>query len=145
MKEKEIKNRRPKAIIDQVGDKPTFDKEGYPTDATLKAIKEWGFEDRGNLMKFMAECWCYEEQAKETYPGLWVFATCGWSGNESLIYALMENMIWHVIDKLQLSGGFYTFAVTEPAKNRLSKKKGQIAKWAWNEPKKSKAVRMKCS
>ena len=66
--------------------KPTFDRAGYPAEETLEIIKQWDMNPSTmkDLMAFIASAWHWDDMARETSPGLWVFATGGWSGNESL-------------------------------------------------------------
>jgi hypothetical protein len=75
---------------------PEFDKDGYPTNATLRAIKAWDCskaEGRTALMKFVQKAW--------RWPNLWRpgrrwirISTGGWSGNEALIDAMSENRLF---------------------------------------------------
>ena len=89
---------------------PTFDADGYPTEDTLREIREWSPE-RGysELLAFMRaacrypDCW---RQRGRTHR----VATGGWSGNEELIRALRENHIaWAVLWWESKRGGGYTF------------------------------------
>jgi len=96
-----------------------LDKDGYPTTETLKKIKNWDYKDREGVLRFLSECWYYEDSAEETRDGLWVFATGGWSGNEELICALQDNQVLWVyltsIYYIHFTGGFYVFAIKDKA------------------------------
>lgn len=116
---------------------PEFDKDGYPTEATLDAIKNWDYKDRRGVLEFIAQAWCYQDSAIETRDGLFVFATGGWSGNEELIYALRDNrVLWVYLTSMyyiHLTGGFYVFAITDLAQDELKKMQHKIVKWAWGK------------
>ncbi len=90
---------------------PTFDRDGYPTDETLQAIRGWK-EDWHALFAFIGEAWTYPNywhQDGDTYR----ISTGGWSGNESLIEALGQNQIaWLICWQSSARGGHYVFKVT---------------------------------
>ena len=116
---------------------PTFDRDGYPTDETLDAITNWpsNTKDEVNqVIPFIASAWHYPEMAKETRPGLWVFATGGWSGNEDLIHSLRQHryagltLAWN---SLHLPGGLHVYALTKDAEKELDGLFETITTWAW--------------
>ena len=96
---------------------PEFDKYGYPTGDTLVAIHKWDFkgESHRELMEFVEEAWrdygpFDSEQSEDTI--LYSIATGGWSGNESLVGALMDNTIFWALCWMSSSrGGQYEFEV----------------------------------
>lgn len=102
---------------------PTFDKDGYPSEATLDEIKEWDCKDFDSLIRFVKKAWSYPDRALYIgkfksfnnlidYDHVWYFSTGGWSGNESLIGALQENMLfWTVCWAASIRGGHYYFEV----------------------------------
>lgn len=112
---------------------PTFDRDGYPTEETLEAIKQWPWEERTAVFPFIASAWHWDDWAKETRPGLWVFATGGWSGNESLIDALHDNP-FHYRFGLLLLGSLSVWAVTDAAKQDVEAMESRIVDWAWGKP-----------
>lgn len=69
---------------------PSFDADGYPTDATLRTIRRWPWQDLRGLFAYVAAAWRYPDYVRHR-GRRWRFATGGWSGNESLMAALMEN------------------------------------------------------
>jgi hypothetical protein len=83
---------------------PEFDKEGYPTDLTLEIIKDWsrgsGYVD---LMTYVHKAWKWDDyiscKSIENQLGHdvleYTLITGGWSGNESIIYALKCNLIFY--------------------------------------------------
>ena len=91
--------------------RPEFDRYGYPTDRTLRAIAQWPSEDFKGLMDFVESAW--------KYPDYWVqhgqeicASTGGWSGNESLIEALSENRVFWLMCWMQSRrGGHYIFVL----------------------------------
>lgn len=114
-----------------------LDKDGYPTEETLAEITNWDYKDRRGVLEFIAEAWYYSDSAIETREGLFVFATCGWSGNEELIQALKDNsVLWLYLTSIHyihLTGGFYVFAITDKAEKELDKMKSKIVSWAWDD------------
>jgi hypothetical protein len=99
-----------------------LDEDGYPTVEALDEIKNWHY-DKGwiSLMEFVKSIWWqsewgwFEEDAKDLY-GIttltYNISTGGWSGNESLIYALEENTVFWMMNWFQSRrGGHYIFKV----------------------------------
>ena len=97
--------------------RPEFTADGYPTEQTLQAIREWPIFETGlrPLLEFMQKAWKYQDYARER-DGLWTFSTGGWSGNEELIAAL-DTLPWRGLawDVAQFNGGHYAIAVTKEA------------------------------
>jgi len=94
---------------------PTYDKDGYPTEATLKTIEKWGptftKETGRNLLDFCFEAWSSYGWS-EQFGDEWSFATGGWSGNEEIIGAMMENRVfWSLCWELSMRGGQYKFSL----------------------------------
>jgi hypothetical protein len=94
-------------------DNPEFCRDGYPTEATLEAIKQWPHTDFDGLVSFCARAWHYcdywarDGQHIEAHTG-------GWSGNESTINALGENlMFWLMCWQESKRGGHYVFELPE--------------------------------
>ncbi len=98
-----------------------MDSNGYPDDTEIETIRTWA-TDYNALMEYVRELWKY---AKE---GFWtktiddegdityVIATGGWSGNESIIEALEENMMfWLMTWQMSRRGGQFTFVVNKGA------------------------------
>ena len=116
--------------------KPTFDLDGYPTEETLEIIKQWDMNPSTmkDLMAFIASAWHWNDMARETSPGLWVFATGGWSGNESLLTALQQSKAWQILsgDSLYLPGGMLIVAITAKAREKLEQLCLKIVDWAWS-------------
>lgn len=99
---------------------PTFDSDGYPTEESLKTIRDWpinGNQSIADLLEFVAKAWRYNFVIKEEEDGAksWIqIATCGWSGNEDIVAELQENKIFWMSCWLESSrGGGYKF-LTKP-------------------------------
>ena len=105
---------------------PTFDADGYPTEETLAAIREWPIttpSDSEGLLLFVQKAWNYSEyfirvpRRVRRFGVLrrrWILHTVGWSGNESLIEALEQHLFfwllcWHKSER----GGHYEFETYE--------------------------------
>ena len=102
-----------------------MDNEGYPTKQELKAIKNWDKNDFLGLIEYVRQRWnwavtaCQTRWEKASKTGAdkravlhWELHTGGWSGNESLINALLENkmfcMMWYYSWE---RGGHYVFKI----------------------------------
>ena len=92
---------------------PTFNSNGYPTDETLQAIREWPANDLPALFDFIGEAWQYQDYwHHETATGEYHFSTGGWSGNEDLIGALQGNVVvWALCWYSSRRGGHNVFVL----------------------------------
>jgi hypothetical protein len=93
---------------------PEMDDDGYPTDATLDAIRDWPQTDHAGLLAFVREAWRNPEWGwREDEDGTLRLSTGGWSGNESIIDALGANtMFWMFWWQSSRRGGHYEFRST---------------------------------
>lgn len=93
------------------------DEHGYPDDEELEMIKNWNIKEvsqRKELMDFVKGLW------KNADIGYWEddgnfykISTTGWSGNEDLIGAMMDNrMFWLICWVSSRRGGHYEFELT---------------------------------
>ena len=93
---------------------PTFDKSGYPTDETLEIIEKWSIKNgefktksliglSDGLLRYMQAAWDQSMgEAKEVGKGIFVFYDGGWSGNESVMSAFMNNFIMRsVVERIK--------------------------------------------
>lgn len=80
-----------------------LDNDGYPTDKSLEQIKNFK-GGHGELLEEIA--FLFETYGKcEAEGNTWKVATGGWSGCESVIFALQENrLFWAVCWKLSMRG-----------------------------------------
>lgn len=107
---------------------PTFDGDGYPSDETLDAIRDWPHTDFPALMEFVAEAWSdygfFAQHASDDAPLLaligddkddgcwWTCATGGWSGNESILAALSMNTMFDAMCwAASVRGGYHEYHV----------------------------------
>ena len=96
---------------------PELDDNGYPDEATLKAIAAWPYQQLRELMEYVRQAWHFGEwgwsqedraDGSRTYN----ISTGGWSGNESLIDALQDNrMFWMLCWQQSRRGGHYVFEI----------------------------------
>jgi len=99
-----------------------MDEHGYPDEGELRDIENWPHTDHLGLMRFVQRLWRYPDRWHEepVYGSLregregveYRVSTGGWSGNESLIYALERNtLFWALCWQLSQRGGYYEFRV----------------------------------
>jgi hypothetical protein len=110
-----------------------LDNDGYPTEQVLEAIEKWDYRDIPGVFALIRELWWPDfepgggwgvseglspEEHVVVHGPLFPerrfirFATGGWSGNESLIYALRRNqIIWSVTWSLSSRGGLHIFTL----------------------------------
>ena len=100
---------------------PIFNKDSYPTEETLKEIREWkepftkGTAE--DLLEFCMDAWektfgdigyivCGLDSSGSDYE----FTTGGWSGNEDVINAMQENrLFWSLCWQESKRGGYHRF------------------------------------
>jgi len=97
-----------------------LDKDGYPDEASLKAIKEWDVLKQGldGLLELVAENtnWA-DRQIRITGKKVirFEYHTGGWSGNEEVIGALRENLCFFAFFwRKSTRGGHYYFIIEHP-------------------------------
>ena len=96
-----------------------FGPDGYPTDAMLEQIKEGQWRDPKALLDQIKPYWRHADygywSANVRPDGTeveYAISTCGWSGNEVIIYALKENPVfWAQCWWQSRRGGHYVFIV----------------------------------
>lgn len=91
-----------------------LDDDGYPTDETLDAIRQYPIlcaADCEDLLTLIEPIWTFKNYiSKDSDTGLWTVSTGGWSGNESIISALEENALFWTLYWIQSRrGGHYIF------------------------------------
>ena len=107
---------------------PTFTADGYPTDDTLEEIENWEIktaQDAIDVMEYVGMAWSYPKywDVKRDVPNEWgrkearyIFSTGGWSGNESLVGALENNVILNMLGAWSWQrGGHYEYRLREPS------------------------------
>lgn len=90
-----------------------MDKNGYATKQELEYIKSFDVtkNDWEELMRYIQEnCWYWGATYFNYLGNTWTAITGGWSGNEDVICALKENiMFWMLYWKESHRGGLYKF------------------------------------
>lgn len=90
-----------------------MDKNYYPDDNELATIRNWDYKAFDSLMSYVKECWKYADcgywkKGRKYYR----ISTGGWSGNESIIAALIQNrMFWSMCWVSSKRGGHYVFEI----------------------------------
>ncbi len=88
------------------------DGEGYPTEAALARIRQWPYTDIYGMLTFVRSLWEYADAGywTEERPDRVLASTAGWSGNESLIEAMKDNLgFWLLCWESSRRGGHYEF------------------------------------
>jgi hypothetical protein len=110
---------------------PEFDRDGYPTEATLQALRDWPVSEANGALDFMAAAWHWsksgvsrklsssEVKIVNAEPGdrFLRFATGGWSGNEELLAAFEGTINWTLTWCLSARGGLHIFRYLPENKN----------------------------
>jgi hypothetical protein len=83
----------------------------YPTEDQLQRVEKWDLKDPEGLIAFIHSLWWmpdwgFKIEKKDDVLSVELH-TGGWSGNESIIDALQENMIWHFSWETSKRGGHY--------------------------------------
>ena len=91
-----------------------MDEDGYPTDEELLKIREWKVDknfDIHELMDYAYSLWRYQDENYFKRIGnSYRLVTGGWSGNEDVIKALQNNlMFWLMYWESSDRGGLHTF------------------------------------
>lgn len=72
-----------------------LDADGYPTEEALQRIRTWDPADPKGLWTFIKAIWWMPDFGWHEEGDILYLATGGWSGNEDLIAALMDNhIVW---------------------------------------------------
>lgn len=104
---------------------PTFDKDGYPTEDTLRKIETWptaATADLYALVQFVRAAWKYPDYFR-LRSDHWTLSlsTGGWSGNEMLVGALQNNLVfWGLCWESSRRGGHYEFVLPPTAREKTS-------------------------
>ena len=88
------------------------DSLGYPTKKELKRIKDWPVVmDIEGFLKFIEDLWHYPDRFVLTGKRIkkLYLSTGGWSGNESIIRAMQENIFWMIAWQKSVRGGHHWF------------------------------------
>ena len=85
----------------------------YPTEDELQRLRDWPVSDPRGWLGYAQSLWW---AAGWGWPELECdpVSTGGWSGNESIIEAMRENVLWAVCWENTRAGGHYTFKLPGP-------------------------------
>ena len=85
----------------------------YPDDEEIHRIKDWPLEDVMGLIYYTMDLWHWRDMARLSHgdPAILELHTCGWSGNEEIIDALMGTMFWMMCWESSRRGGHYYFEI----------------------------------
>ena len=89
------------------------DRDGYPTEEELEKIKKWDFKDPIGLLNYVERLWSYPDRFVLTGKRVLrlYLSTGGWSGNESVVGALRQNLFWYFYWQKSQRGGHYWFKI----------------------------------
>lgn len=101
----------------------------YPTEEELDRIRTWdSAEGFGPLMEYIKSLWAYADWGWSERGHTFHISTGGWSGNEQLIAAMMENdVFWWLCWVWSRQGGHYGFEVPERMWEPADKREEQCA------------------
>jgi hypothetical protein len=86
-----------------------MDDDGYPEESELKRIAEWPYTDIAGMLAFVQPRWSYPDRWW-TEGDVLHLSTGGWSGNEDLVGAMMENRMFMALCWISSRrGGHYEF------------------------------------
>lgn len=98
-----------------------LDEEGYPTDEFLDYLSDYNnFKNVHEIIEIIESVWWmpdwgltrkqpFTDKVYKTRVFTYFMSTGGWSGNESIIYALKSNFLFWNFWKTIRIGGHYTF------------------------------------
>ncbi len=87
--------------------------DGYPSDFVLRKIKEWPYNDYENLVKFIGRVW-HDGSGFLLSRNKLFLNIGGWPGNECVIRALKENVLfWSLCWVCSSKGGNFVFDLSK--------------------------------
>ena len=95
----------------------------YPTKQELKKIEEWEGFDHEAMLEFVKSLWMFPEYFSKN-GNKYNISTAGWSGNESIIYAMEKNTLFWISCWMESRrGGHYKFEIPKFKKDNKHEKK----------------------
>ena len=91
----------------------------YPTDEELETIEKWDIVEKGvrELISYIKAIWWSPNWGFRFRGGYLSPSTGGWSGNESIMRALKNNLLfWTMYWRTSRRGGHYTFRIKKDIK-----------------------------
>jgi len=117
----------------------TFDRDGTPTERTLRFIREWDYGDgeADRLFEFIKQCWRYPAFVQNVRPGIWALGNCDLTGNEEVVRALKQNYLWPTIRwcTIEICGRLLVVATGHEGGKELNELENFIFGWAFSEKK----------
>ena len=96
--------------------------EGYPTEEYLEHVQfmdyQQVFAEPWRYVDLIKKGWAYKDYIWEEGKKVFI-STGGWSGNESIIEAMRQNMFWWVFWENHRRGGHFTFEMREERPERV--------------------------
>lgn len=90
------------------------DEGGYPSEEELQTIRLWPYSDVAGWFAFIGSIWHYGDWGWQVEGEVVTAHTGGWSGNEDIIEAMMENvLLWLAVWQRSERGGHFTFTNRE--------------------------------
>lgn len=84
----------------------------YPCEHDLKLIREWSGDDPAGWLTFIRGIWWMPDWGWSIEDDAHCVSTGGWSGNESIIAAMEDNVsLWFLTWESTRRGGHYEFRV----------------------------------
>jgi hypothetical protein len=99
-----------------------FDSDGYPSEHSLELIANWDISKVEEWFAFIEKLWYYDtcirsqyfDEEHDRWKTRYELHTMGWSGNESIIQAMSENIIlWSMTWFQSRRGGHYVFEIND--------------------------------
>ena len=106
----------------------TFDRDGYPTEETLEciaAVNAWPWDRYDAWIEFCREAYAEGRGWIRETPKTLVFVTGGWSGNESVIRAMEQNLMFVWFWRGSKRGGLHVWDSVEVAMGNIARGKEQ--------------------
>ena len=89
----------------------------YPDDEELEKIERWDAADFIGWMIFIESIWTFCDWGWSCSAGEYDISTGGWSGNESIISAMQNNvLLWMTHWESQRRGGHYRLMTMEASR-----------------------------
>ena len=89
-----------------------MDKNGYPDVSELEKIINWDYKDLKGLMDYVYFLWWCPDWGWKQRGNTYRLSTGGRSGNEDIIGALQNNlMFWGMCWQKSTRGGHYVFKI----------------------------------
>ena len=98
-----------------------FDADGYPLEESLEAIRTYDLlkQPVEGLLQLVKDSWKYPDAFRRKGRNLELH-TYGWSGNEAVIGALQQNILfWHLSWEVSKVGGHFWFTIHDYPGDRV--------------------------